>query len=177
MRVRYIGVHAPQAIHTHHSLITFSICPHAHMCMCSHNYAYTHTRSRIDWTFTQHYSLSPSLITLINLCTSRTVTHGTPVGQCITRRSHMPWSSSSTSLFHQNFIGLLYDQLPQPEHLTRTSIWPAHLQRHEHSVPSAHELRDGSKITLCVCICSYSFILVSFRELMLSIFSTLMSFF
>ena len=62
MRVRYIGVHAPLAIHAYHSLTPFQICPpHAHTCACVHIriYSQCHLHS-CTFADTQHYSLPPT---------------------------------------------------------------------------------------------------------------------
>ena len=102
-----------------HPFLSVHMHTHVHVFTYTYSHTRTFTRSRAHYTFTQHYSLSPSLITRINLRTSCTVTHGTPVGQCIARRSHMPWSSSS--LFDRNSISLFFDRLSRPERLTQTS--------------------------------------------------------
>ena len=52
----------------------------------------------------------------------------------------------STTLFDWNTIRLFFDQFPRPEH----PIWLANLQWHKHPSLSAHKLRHGSKIRLCV---------------------------
>ena len=63
---------------------------HAHHCACAHTYSYSHTHTVHIAHRTSHITLHTTHITH---CTSRTpirITHGTPVGQCIARRTHKP---------------------------------------------------------------------------------------
>ena len=88
-RGRYIGVQAPLAIHTNHSLTPLLICPHVHTCACVHIRNYSHSQLHL-YTFThihQHFTLLPSSHSTIR--TSRTVTKGREVDhniRCLNER-------------------------------------------------------------------------------------------
>ena len=68
---------------------------HAHHCACAHTYSSSHTRIHITYytPYTLHITHYTLHTTHTTPCPSHIpirITHGTPVGQCIARRTHKP---------------------------------------------------------------------------------------
>ena len=90
-----------------HSYSTHMLCilkiffkVHVHVSIYTYTHTHTYTRAHLH---IHNKTLVFHPHNILNLCTSRTVTDGTLVGQCIARRSHMLWS---LSLFARTFFFL-----------------------------------------------------------------------